>query len=156
MIYSCSTPAPMRCGGSGSRGQVMAERHGEYFLMDGANGLRFKPKTALRLPVGAQLEVVGFPDMSGPSPVLREAVARKPARPNQPACGHANYPKAAMLNGKLGRDFGQSSNRVSSASSSGSVRPGALELQTGNRGYVARVEKEAGQLPDILPGSRRS
>ena len=65
-------------------GQVMCGRRGEYFLMDGTNGFRFKPKAPLKLQAGDQVEVVGFPDMSGPSPVLREALTRRIGTTNLP------------------------------------------------------------------------
>ncbi len=131
-------------------GQVMAERHGEYFLMDGTNGFRFKPKTALRLPVGAKIEVVGFPDMSGPSPVLREAIARQVGQTNLPAVTRLS--EAGMLNGKLDATLVSVESRLVGISTDRSDQ--VLELQTGNRGYVARLEKRKGLVSDILAGSR--
>jgi signal transduction histidine kinase len=70
-------------------GQVVHSRAGEYFLMDGANGLRFVPRAAVRLAEGDLVEVVGFPELGGPSPLLREALARK--------TGHAPLPAARDL-----------------------------------------------------------
>ncbi len=58
-------------------GQVVHEREGECFMMDGTNGLRFIPKEPTHFQVGDLVEVVGFPNLTGPSPVLQEAVARK-------------------------------------------------------------------------------
>ena len=58
-------------------GQVVQERQGEYFAMDGTNGFRFTPKETVFLEPGDLVEVVGFPSLAGPSPVLREALARK-------------------------------------------------------------------------------
>ena len=58
-------------------GQIIHVRAGEYFLMDGNKGLRFTLKTGDQLQVGDNVEVVGYPDLAGISPVLREAVARK-------------------------------------------------------------------------------
>ena len=58
-------------------GQIVHRRAGEYYAMDGTNGFRFVPKEPLNLEVGDVVEVVGFPSLTGPSPVLREAVARK-------------------------------------------------------------------------------
>lgn len=43
-------------------------RAGEYYLMDGTNGLRFIPNAALQLQPGDQVEAVGFPELEGPSP----------------------------------------------------------------------------------------
>jgi hypothetical protein len=58
-------------------GQVVQSRAGEYFMMNGTNGLRFIPKVSAGLFPGALVEVVGFPVLGGPSPVLHEAVVRK-------------------------------------------------------------------------------
>src|SRR5437879_3831009 len=58
-------------------GQIVHEREGEYYMMDGANGLRFVPTEPASLEVGDLVEVAGFPNLTGPSPVLREALARK-------------------------------------------------------------------------------
>lgn len=70
-------------------GQVVHERAGEYFLMDGTNGLRFVPRATARLQVGDRVEVVGFPELGGPSPVLREALVRQ--------TGHASLPPPREL-----------------------------------------------------------
>ena len=70
-------------------GQVIHMRAGEYYLMDGTNGLRFVPRTAVRLDVGDQVEVVGFPVLGGPSPVLREALVKQ--------TGHAALPPPREL-----------------------------------------------------------
>ena len=58
-------------------GQIIEEHAGEYYLMDGTNGLRFLLKRPVNLQAGDLVEVVGFPNVTGPSPLLREAVARK-------------------------------------------------------------------------------
>jgi signal transduction histidine kinase len=55
-------------------GQILHEQDGEFFLQDGVNGLRFMPRTSLHLQVGDFVEVVGYPDVSGTSPVLRESL----------------------------------------------------------------------------------
>src|SRR6185295_734184 len=57
--------------------------------MDGIDGLRFIPKEPARFQVGDLVEVVGFPSLTGPSPVLQEAVARK--------TGTAGLPSARPL-----------------------------------------------------------
>jgi signal transduction histidine kinase len=45
-------------------------------LMDQESGLRFLPAERMTAHVGDLVEVVGFPDLSGPSPLLRDAVLR--------------------------------------------------------------------------------
>jgi signal transduction histidine kinase len=58
-------------------GQIVHEREGEFFAMDGTNGFRFILKEPVQLQIGDLVEVVGFPSLTGPSPVLQEAIARK-------------------------------------------------------------------------------
>lgn len=58
-------------------GQIMHQRDGEFYAMDGTNGFRFVPRSAESFAVGELAEVVGFPNLTGPSPVLQEAIARK-------------------------------------------------------------------------------
>jgi signal transduction histidine kinase len=58
-------------------GQIMLEREDEYYAMDGTNGFRFIPKTKTNFDVGELVEVVGFPNLTGPSAVLEDAVARE-------------------------------------------------------------------------------
>ena len=71
-------------------GQVVQERQGEYFAMAGTNGFRFSPRDAVRLGTGDLVDVVGFPSLSGPSPVLQEALVRKTGTaplPERPPAG---------------------------------------------------------------------
>jgi len=58
-------------------GRIVYARDTEYYMTDGRNGLRFITKKPEQLKAGDLAEVVGFPELSGASPVLREAVARK-------------------------------------------------------------------------------
>jgi signal transduction histidine kinase len=58
-------------------GQIVHEHKGEFYAMDSTNGFRFILRDAGEFGPGDLVEVVGFPGLTGPSPVLREAVARK-------------------------------------------------------------------------------
>jgi signal transduction histidine kinase len=58
-------------------GQIMHHGAKEYYAMDGTNGFRFIPKNPVQFAVGELVEVVGFPNLTGPSAVLQEATARK-------------------------------------------------------------------------------
>jgi signal transduction histidine kinase len=58
-------------------GQIMHQREGEFYAMDGTNGFRFIPRSAEGFAAGELVEVVGFPSLTGPSPVLQDAIARK-------------------------------------------------------------------------------
>lgn len=57
-------------------GQVIHADGLECHLMDGRRGLRFLLKTETRLKPGDYVEVVGFPELGGIVPVLREALVR--------------------------------------------------------------------------------
>ena len=130
-------------------GQLQYARYGEYFLMDGTRGLRFRSKAPVQLQAGDMIEVVGFLALNGSSPTLQEAVVRR--------TGHRRLPEARrlseanLLSGKLDAALvGVLARLVGiSADQSGQV----LELQAGNRGFVARLPNEAGLLPGFLPGS---
>jgi signal transduction histidine kinase len=58
-------------------GQIMGWRGGEFYAMDGTNGFRFLPRHTVSCNIGELVEVVGFPSLTGPSPVLQEAIVRK-------------------------------------------------------------------------------
>ncbi|MCU0788130.1 MAG: PA14 domain-containing protein, partial [Verrucomicrobia bacterium] len=58
-------------------GQIVHARGGEFFLMQEGKGLRFRPVNGTELRAGDLVDVVGIPDLSGPSPQLHEAVVRK-------------------------------------------------------------------------------
>ena len=58
-------------------GQIVHASRAGCFLMDGETGLRFIYAGAPTAQVCDLVEVVGFPDLSGPSPLLREAVVRR-------------------------------------------------------------------------------
>jgi signal transduction histidine kinase len=130
-------------------GQLLHRRHGEYFLVEGANGLRFVSQQRLDLAPGDLLEVVGFPELGGPSPVLREALARR--------TGHAPLPAPQSLSDTnlLSRRYDATLVNVEArlASVSSDRFDQILALQTGTRGFVARLDSSRGNLQDLLPGS---
>jgi signal transduction histidine kinase len=130
-------------------GQVLHEQRGEYFLTDGDTGARFELREPMKLEPGDLVQVVGFPDVGGPSPILRQAQARVSAR--------ANLPEGRLLtgdnlfNGRLdsmmvsirARLIGINRNRLGET----------LDLQVGTRSFSAVLGVRDGILPDILPGS---
>ncbi len=130
-------------------GQVTIEWHGEYFLMDGDNGFRVELTEPTHLQPGDLVEAVGFPDVNGPSPVLREAVAR--------VIGQADLPKPRRLseNSAISGKLDANPVTITSRLLSMNVERGeeVLELQVGTRNYLARLANTNGILPDILPGS---
>ncbi len=131
-------------------GQVLHEHQGEYFFTDGMGGFRVKPKEPMTLHTGVMAEVVGFPDLSGPSPVLREAVVRTNETRNLPAPRHLS--ESDLLKGELDATLVTVESRLVALSEDNSDQ--ILALQTGTRSFVARLAKERGLLAGILPGSK--
>jgi signal transduction histidine kinase len=114
-------------------GQIVQEHDGEYFAMDGTNGFRFIPKEPLNLGNGDLVEVAGFPSLTGPSPVLQEAVARK--------TGVAPVPDARAL---YATNLFRAENdavrvRVEAVLLNVSDNQRTLELQAGLQRFVARI-----------------
>ena len=131
-------------------GQVVHERAGEYYLMNGTNGLRVFPKTPLALTLGDRVEVVGFPELGGASPVLREAIMRK--------TGAAALPRAEPLTADklLGAEHDATLVQIESqlVGMRSSQTEQVLELQTGARTYQARLDTRNGLAPQMALGSR--
>jgi signal transduction histidine kinase len=127
-------------------GQIVHGREGEFYMMDGTNGLRFLPSEPTSLQAGDVVEVVGFPSLTGPSPVLREAVARK--------TGTAALPEAKLLTAdSLFRAENDSTRvRVEGVLLSLSADQQTLEMQAGLRRFLARVTPANG---GSAPVSRR-
>jgi signal transduction histidine kinase len=130
-------------------GQIMHERHGEYFLLEGTNGVRFIPRVQGNLKPGDLVEVVGFPDLAGPSPLLREAVARR--------AGTAPLPAPQLLTDPflLSRGYDARLVQVKARLANFSLNrlDQILEVQSGTRGFVARLETGRGTVHDLIPGS---
>jgi len=131
-------------------GQVVHAQNGPYCLMEGTNGLRFFPKRDVRLPIGALVEVAGLPDMSGPSPALREAVVRVQQR--------SALPEARTLTGTnlLSGVYDATLVRMESLLLNVSREAGdqVLELRTGPHVHRARLPTSLGLLKPIPIGSR--
>lgn len=150
-------------------GQVLHERGGEFYLMDGASGVRFilqaspsqgvdalsrsEAERAVMAPrvfgVGDLVEVVGFSDLRGPSPVLREAVVREIGRAALPAA--QSLSETNFLNGRYDATLVRLRARLVNLSRNQSGQ--ALELQAGRREFVARLETSEGSLERLTPGS---
>ena len=139
-------------------GQIVTERGGEYYAMDGTNGFRFILKEHASLGAGDLVEVVGFPGLTGPSPVLQEAVARK--------IGVAPVPAPRPLDAyNLFRAENDAVRvRVEAVLLNLSEDQRTLELQTGLQRFVARLDGNGRFAParralsgaglDLPPGSR--
>ena len=131
-------------------GQITAKRGEEFFMLNGRHGMRFLPREPVAGRPGDMVEVVGLPELDGPSPVLREAVVRR--------TGSAPPPEPVRLNAA---DIASSQNdalRVRFDAILNDVRAGAgetlLDLQAGGNFFSARLDLPAAAFPVIEPGSR--
>jgi signal transduction histidine kinase len=131
-------------------GQIVYQRNGEFYLMNQTNGLRFFAKGPVTLLEGDEVEVAGFPELGGPSPVLREAVVR--------VTGHARRPPARTLTADslLSADYDATLVQVETQLINLSIHPfeSVLELQTGTRSFVARLAMPGATVPKLRLGSR--
>ena len=131
-------------------GQIVYLGDAGCFLMDGTNGLRFNPVGTLNAHVCDLVDVVGFPDLSGPSPLLREAVVRR--------LGLAELPKAHKLDDDnlLRDDYDSTLVQVEGVLIEITSKPEGevLEMQSGLRRFTATVKDKAGLNEPLTPGSR--
>ena len=130
-------------------GQIVHVRDTEYYMMDGRNGLRFITKKPEQLEADDLVEVVGFPELSGASPVLREAVARKTGQGALPEA--KNLPADNMIKS----DYDATRVRVKGVlvSVRETQMEQMLEIQNGVRTFVARLEATNG-LGGIVAGGQ--
>jgi signal transduction histidine kinase len=114
-------------------GQIINVRESECFMMDGTNGVRFIAKHPPDLKIGDFVEVVGFPEFSVASPVLREAVVRK--------TGNGTLPEARLIGSddlaRLDLDSTQVKVRAILVSQRNSPAGQALEMRMGLRSFLA-------------------
>jgi signal transduction histidine kinase len=131
-------------------GQIVHVRDAEYYLTDGRTGLRFITKKPEQLMVGDQVEVVGFPELSGASPVLREAVARKTGQAAMPAA--KNLPDGNLLQS----DYDAMCVRLKGVLVSVRETPTEqiLEIQNGLRTFVARLATPNGLVRSLPVSSQ--
>jgi signal transduction histidine kinase len=62
------------------RGNVIYADSGQVFIMNNARGIRVSLVESTNVQFGEEVEVVGYLDISGPAPLLREAMLRKTGR----------------------------------------------------------------------------
>jgi signal transduction histidine kinase len=127
-------------------GQILHAHDTEFFMTDGQNGLRFVVNKPAGLAAGDLVEVVGFPELSGISPVLREAVVRK--------VGHAPLPPVKVLpkDDLIHAQYDSAWVQVRGTLVSVRDTPTEhlLEIQNGLRTFVARLANTQ-SLPSALP-----
>ncbi len=132
------------------RGQILHQRGQEFFFQDGPDGARFVPKATLKLPPGDVMDIVGFPDLKGATPLLRDAVVQWHA--------HEALPVPIPIAPEELLNSGHDSTRVQIEAELLSQRHNQveqiLELQTGARTFLARLQNTDGYLPELRPASR--
>jgi signal transduction histidine kinase len=124
------------------KGQVLGVDGREIFAVDAGSGLRVISSDTINLRPGDWFEAVGYPEISGPSPLLREAVLRKTSSGSSPKptvlAGTELTRKGldatlVSIDGKL---IGMHSERHSPV----------LEMQSGGQLFIARVKSEPQQV----------
>lgn len=127
-------------------GQILHTQENEFFLTDGTNGLRFVVNAPIQLAAGDLAEVVGFPDLSGVSPVLREAVARKTG--SAPLPPPKILPKEDLVQKRYDASWVQGRGTLVSVRELPAEQ--LLEIQNGLRTFVARLPGKH-KLDELLP-----
>jgi signal transduction histidine kinase len=131
-------------------GQIIHARNSEFFMMDGSNGVRFIVNHPAGLEVGDLVEAVGFPELSGASPVLREAVVRKTS--------HAALPKAKVIGADdlIRADLDSTQVRVKALLVDQRTAPTeqALEMRVGLRSFLALLSAPDTDVRAIPAGSQ--
>jgi signal transduction histidine kinase len=120
-------------------------------FMESDSGIKVIPASRVKLGVGDWVEAVGYPQISGDGPVLREALLRKTA--------DGVLPEAALIpDSRLAKeDLASKRVRVQGNLASRHVEGGTLilQIQTRTHLFVARVAN-AGPMRPLRLGSRLS
>jgi signal transduction histidine kinase len=132
------------------QGQIIYARPHEYYLLDGHTGLRVLTRIAAAVQSGDLVEAVGFANVAGAIPVLREAQVRKVGQAAMPG---ANELSAADL---VDRKHDSTLIRVEATVLNDTVNRGhrVLELQAGPHHFLARLNPEQRNWEFIAAGSR--
>ncbi len=131
-------------------GQLLHVHGQEGFLTDGRNSLRFMAKRPVDGRAGDRVTVVGFPELSSATPMLREAVVRQ--------TGHAPLPtpKAVLASELSGAEDDATLVRVKGVLANVRKTPAewVLEIQNGVRTFAARLNVEDGTADSLAVGSQ--
>lgn len=130
-------------------GQVLHAHGSQFYVVDGTNAIRVLSQTRTNLRAGDLAEAVGFPELGGPSPVLRESIIRKTGSAPLPAPDEIADDSLFSH----GHDGTLVSVKARLVGVSGSPWEKMLEMRIGNREFAARLDNYAGALMDLLPGS---
>lgn len=131
-------------------GQILHMKGRDYYMVDGTNGVRFTLRRPVGLHTGDLVEVVGYPELSGAAPLLRQAIARK--------TGHAPLPKPKNLSPDdlPGAIYDSTRVRIEGwlVSSRATPTNEVLEIQAGSWRFLARANVRKVSLPPPRIGSR--
>jgi len=132
-------------------GVVIYAQPPEYYLMDGQNGLQFVlKKPSPELQAGDAVDIVGFPGLSGLSPLLQEAVARK--------TGSAPLPAPKNLDGEnlIRGEYDATRVRIEGLLDATRETPvgEALEMSTASHTFMALLNGRDNFVHSLAPGSR--
>jgi signal transduction histidine kinase len=119
-------------------------------LMDGENGLRFLPAEKVTAHIGDRVEVVGFPDLSGPSPLLRDAVLRSLGRADLPP------PRKLTDDDLMREEYDATLVQIDGTllSVKDSLEGYVLDVQSGVRRFTATVRSRRGLDENMVAGCR--
>ena len=126
------------------RTQVLYADSQEVFAVDEGLGVRILAADAAKLRPGDLVEAVGYPEISGPSPLLRQALVRKTGTARLPEPKALAGPELALkgLDSTLVRVEGKLVGMHSEQNST------VLEIQSSGQLFVARIKPGArAQLP---------
>jgi signal transduction histidine kinase len=130
-------------------GVVLQQRGSVAYLMDGTNGLRLGLEAGAELHPGDRIEAVGFPDLTGPSPVITSALVRRLAPGPMPEPIPLMWTN--LLNGQYDSTHVVVEGALVSERLSGTDQ--ILEMQSGTRPWMARLPLRGGVVPAIPRGS---
>ncbi len=130
-------------------GQIVGEYNGEFFLMSSNMGARFRVNSSENLSVGEYVDVVGFPSMNSPSPVLQASLVRR--------TGRGPLPEPAQFSENIPLDSRLDATLVCVEARLIEVRENPdgkiLELQLGVRRCLAHLNADYGAFSHLMPGS---
>jgi signal transduction histidine kinase/CheY-like chemotaxis protein len=132
-------------------GVVLHERDGEFFVFDDPNGFRFTPREKkLNLNIGDMVELVGFPEIGRPSPLLRAAIVRKIGTTNLPPA--KTLTSETLVSSENDASLVQIEGYLVGSRISGGER--LLEIQSGARTFLARIPPSSKAAAQATVGSK--
>lgn len=132
------------------RGQIIYADDTQLFLEENGTGLRLLPVEKTEVRPGDLVEAVGYPDIGRTQLLLREVLIRK--------IGHSPLPTPKVLDVSAPSRAALNSTRVRVEGKllGWHVEQGSsvLEMQSGNRLYLARIAPNESSAISLRPGSR--